>query len=86
MDYTMHYFIEMPDKDRKQALCAMPIGLDKMPTSWEDIKDCQFYMINGQHSVAASKKMRSKEKAKHITQKFEKWDCHIVWSKDHSIL
>ena len=27
------------------------------PTSWEEIKDGEFYIINGQHNVAASKKI-----------------------------
>jgi len=64
----------------------MPIGLEEMPTKREDIKNCQFYMINGQHSIKASKRMRIEEKASKILKKFQKWKYLIIWSKDHSIL
>lgn len=55
---TLQFLLEMPDKDSKLTLCAMPVGLIGKPTSWEAIKDDKFYMINGQDSVAASKQMR----------------------------
>ena len=53
----VNYVLNIPDKSTKQTLCVMPIGLSEKPTEWEEIKDGDFYIINGQHSVEASKFM-----------------------------
>ena len=46
--------INMPDKSQKQTLCVMPT-LDFKPTCLADMRACDFWIINGQHSVAALK-------------------------------
>ena len=48
--------INVPDKSQKQTLCVMP-KLDVKPTKLEDMRACDFWIINGEHSVAASKEM-----------------------------
>ena len=53
----VNYLLNIPDKSTKQTLCIMPVGLSEKPTEWEEIKDRDFYIINGQHSVEASKFM-----------------------------
>ena len=73
----------MPDQNKKLTLCAMPIGLKEKPKTWEEISHLQFHMINGQHSVEASKVMRGMDILEKTKKKFAKWDCFIVWSKDH---
>jgi hypothetical protein len=78
LKHTLHYLLEMPDQNKKLTLCPMPIGLTEKPTSWEEIKDGQFYMINGQHSVEASKIMRTMSISEKMKKKFAKWDCFIV--------
>ena len=55
----LHYFLEMPDPDKKMTLCAMPQGLKEKPQSFNDIKSCKFWMVNGQHSMEASKRMKN---------------------------
>ena len=35
----------------------MPTQRNSMPTTWNKIKDGEFYIINGQHNIAASRKM-----------------------------
>jgi hypothetical protein len=83
----MYFLVEMPDKDKKLTLCAIPKDLTRKPRSWEDIKDGEFYMINGQHSVEASKLMRTRpDISEKVVKKFEKWECFIVWNDDKSIL
>jgi hypothetical protein len=53
-----------------------------MPSKWEDIKDCKFYAINGQHIAAVARRMledplcNRKEEVRH-------WDALIVWSTDN---
>ena len=50
------YLMNMPDRTKKQTLYIMP-KLDYKPKDLEEMADCEFYIINGQHSVAASKSM-----------------------------
>ena len=74
----------MPDKSTRQTLCVMPVGFNEKPTEWKDIKNSKFYIINGQHSVVASKWMMDdankvdNEEREH----FRKWKCFLVWSND----
>lgn len=81
----MNYLIEMPDKTDKQTLCVMP-AVDYSPTAdtWEDIKKGKFWIINGQHSVAASKAMltASPPIPEQILKHFRTWNCYIVFSND----
>jgi len=56
----MNYLVNIPNKSTKQTVYVMPIlpaGNKKMPENWDQIKDSNFYIINGQHSVAANKLM-----------------------------
>jgi hypothetical protein len=53
---TKHYLVNMPDPTVKQTLCIMP-DTRKKPISWDDIANDKFFIINGQHNIAASKDM-----------------------------
>ena len=48
--------MNMPDRTQKQTLYVRP-KLDYKPKDLEEMAECNFYIINGQHSVAASKSM-----------------------------
>ena len=48
------YLLNLPDRKAKQTLYVIPEGRRSKPQQWEEIKDGRFYIINGQHSVAAS--------------------------------
>ena len=85
MQRTLHFLCQMPDPSVKQTLCVMPDTQEK-PTDWEAIKDGKFFIINGQHSVAASKKMQATELPENIVKHFLNWNCFIVWSKDKNRL
>ena len=80
----MNYLLNIPDKSTKQTLCVMPIGLSKKPIEWKEIKDGDFYIINKQHSVEASKFMfddaNNVDKDERVG--FRQWNCFIVWSED----
>ena len=80
----VNYLLNIPDKNTKQTLCVMPIGLREKPTDWEEIKDRDFYIINGQHSVEASKFMFDDTNSVDPEERehFRKWNCFIVWSED----
>ena len=78
----LNFFLEMPDPDQKMTLCAMPQNLSETPTKFEDIKAGKFWMINGQHSVAATKRMKTLDGAEEKYKRFKQWDCFIVWNSD----
>ena len=61
-------------------------GHDQKPGSWESVKDGEFYIINGQHSVAASKLMQSMDLDEDMISDFKDWKCFIVWTKDEETL
>jgi len=82
----LKYLLEMPDPDKKMTLCAMPQNLSSKPSDFNDIMSGKFWMVNGQHSVEASKRMKDILKAEKKFQKFKEWDCFIVWNKDDSVI
>jgi len=85
---VMNYLWHMPDKSTKQTLCVMPVGCHQkpQPEDWERIKMGEFYIVNGQHSVTASKMMVAEDLDKTILKNFLEWDCYIVWSDRSEIL
>ena len=82
----LHYFLEMPDPDKKMTLCAMPQGLKEKPQSFNDIKSCKFWMVNGQHKVKASKRMKNLFIAEKKFENFKEWECFIVWNKNGKVI
>ena len=61
VDAMVLYLLNLQDRKSWQMLCVMPKDRISKPTSWEEIKDGEFYIIIGQHSVAASKKITKAE-------------------------
>jgi len=83
---ALNYYLEMPDPSKKMTLCAMPQDLTKMPKNFEEVAGGKFWMINGQHIVKASKRMRTVEGAEEKAKKFETWDCYVVWNANSRII
>ena len=81
----LHFLVHMPNPSVKQILCVMPNTKEK-PTDWDEIKDGKFFIINGQHNIAASQKMKDTGLPEKIVQPFLNWNCFIVWSKDKNWL
>jgi hypothetical protein len=80
-----HYLVNMLDPSVKQTLCVMP-DTNERPTTWDEIANGRFFIINKQHSVVASKDMKTIGLLESIIKNFRKWNCFIVWSKDKSRL
>ena len=84
MKELVNWLLNMPDKSTRQTLYVMPVGFNEKSIEWKDIEMGKFYIINGQHSVEASKWMMDdankvdKEEREH----FRKWKCFVVWSND----
>ena len=80
MEKLRHYLINMPDKSTRQTLCIMPQTKEK-PTSFCDIEDENFWIINRQHSVEASKTMQDMDVSQSTREFFQTRNCFIVWTR-----
>lgn len=85
-----NYLIQTPPGWPQHNLCLMPRLAKgekwKEGTTWEDIKDKNFSIINGQHTVAASQEIvdhRDTDPA--LKEKLKFWPCTIVWTEDPSM-
>ena len=47
VDAMVIYLLNLPERKARQTLCFMPTNRTKKPTFWEEIKDGDFYIING---------------------------------------
>ena len=81
MEDLKTYLMNMPDRTQKQMLCIMP-KLDYKPKDLEEMAVCEFYTINGQYSVVASKSMIASNVPEVIRKGFRTWNCFIVWTED----
>ena len=75
------YLMNMPDKTQKQTLCVMP-KLDYKSKDLEDMEECKFYIINGQHNVTVSKLMIAGNVPEAIRKDFCTRNCFIIWMED----
>jgi hypothetical protein len=65
----------------KQSICVMP-DMATRPKDWQEcIVNNKFVIINGQHSIMASKKICADEEHddEDLKMKLKKWDCFVVW-------
>jgi hypothetical protein len=85
-----NYLVQTPPAWPHHNLCLMP-KLNKGETwregmTWDDIKDGNFVIINGQHSVAASRQIIGhKNTEQSLKDKLKIWPCTIVWTDDPSM-
>jgi hypothetical protein len=54
--------------------------LQKKPESWDEIKDGMFLIINGQHSVTASKQLQLTAVREARKIELQMWKVYIIWS------
>ncbi|KAG0594345.1 hypothetical protein M758_UG069000 [Ceratodon purpureus] len=81
MEEMKNYLVNMPDRAQKQTLCLMP-DTKARPQQEEDLEGCTFHIINGQHSVAASKSLIEDNANEELLRDFKRWDVYIVWTHD----
>ena len=88
VDAMVIYLVNLPERKARQTLCVMPRNRTEKPSSWEEIKDGEFYIINRQHSVAASRLIMQVGSGAEddVKNNFRIWSCFIVWSSDVEIL
>ena len=73
---------------RIRQLVTLTSDIQLKPTSWEEIKDGEFYIINGQYNVAASRLITQVGSGveEDVKSDFRVWSCFIVWLSDPEIL
>ena len=81
MEDLKTYSINMPNRTQKQTLYIMPM-LEYKPKDLEEMAKCYFYIINGQHSVAASKSMIVGNVPEAIWKDSYMWNYFIIWTQD----
>ena len=85
-----NYLIQTPPAWPQHNLCLMP-KFKKGETwregmTWDDIKNMQFAIINGQHTVAASTEIIAhRDTDPKLKEKLKVWPCTIVWTEDPSM-
>ena len=86
VEHMKNYLINMPDKTNKQTLCVMPAveNGEVSADDWDQIKNGTFWIINGEHSVAASEAMLTESPPipESIKKHFRTWMCYIVFTRD----
>ena len=78
-------------KDDRQTIVVIPQGLKKMPTPdmWLEISKKDFWLIDSQHSVEASKKiqlMTEWDDPHKQKEKLKVWKALVVWSDNETVL
>ena len=79
--------VQIGDEKMRQKVYLTPIDKDgkllkEKPRSWNDIKSRKFMIINGQHSITASKELQISGCIEKRRLELAKWDAYIVWSLD----
>ena len=91
VDWIIAQIVSEQFKDDRQTIVVMPQGLKRMPTPemWPTIQKGDFWLIDGQHSVEASKKiqlMNEWDDPNHQKEKLKVWKALVVWSDDETRL
>lgn len=91
VDWIIAQIISDQFKDNRQTIVIMPQGLRTMPTPdmWPQIQKGDFWLIDGQHSVEASKKIQLMDEwddPANQKEKLKVWKALVVWSDDEKRL
>ena len=80
--------IQLIDVKQCQKVCLTPVDSErqllKTKPARDDIKNGQFMIINGQHSITASQELQKEGCSEDRREKLQHWDAFIVWSLDHA--
>lgn len=76
-------------KGDKQTIVLMPQGLKKKPTpdQWPNISQGDFWIIDGQHSIQASKNIQLDDDVpQKVKDRVKTWEALVVWSDNDGML
>ena len=74
---------QLDDKKMRQKVCLTPIDKDskhlrEKPRLWDEIKAGKFMIINGQHSITASKELQISRCGEKCRVELSKWEAYII--------
>jgi len=83
--------IQLIDVKQRQKVCLTLVDnknrlLFQKPEKWEDIMNGRFMIINGQHSITASKELQQGGCGEARQKELQTWDAFIVWTLDQNKL
>ena len=75
--------VQLGDEKMRQKVCLTPIDRDskllrEKPRSWDKIKAGKFMIINGQHSITASKELQISRCGDKRRVELPKWKAYII--------
>ena len=79
--------IQIGDTRERQKVCLTLVDSDSQllpekPKHWNEIKNGKFMIINGQHSITASKELQISGYREKRRIELSKWQAYIVYSLD----
>ena len=79
--------IQIGDIRERQKVCLTPVDNDSQllpekPKHWNEIKNEKFMIINGQHSITASKELQISGCGEKRRIELSKWQAYIAYSLD----
>jgi hypothetical protein len=64
-------------------LTIVPLDRSTKPTSFEDIQDKSFHVVNGQHTLTACLQyVNDRDSTQEVKDFFSKWPCNVVWAPE----
>lgn len=87
IDNLKIYLGRLGDISQRQTIVITPIDnvgnlLEMRPVSWESIKDGKFAIIDGQHSVEASRELQHEPVNEKRKAALLSWPAYVVYDKD----
>ena len=70
-------------KNYPNFLTIVPSDRSRRPTSFEEVKDKTFHVVNGQHTLAACLEyVNDPSSTEEVRNFFSKWLCNVVWAPE----
>lgn len=70
-------------KNYPNFLTIVPTDRNTKPTSFEEIQDTNFHVVNGQHTLAACLEyVHDPSSTEEVKEFFSKWPCNVVWAPE----
>ncbi|HYP43518.1 MAG TPA: hypothetical protein VEQ18_05800 [Candidatus Nitrosocosmicus sp.] len=84
---TMEALVQLGDINQRQKICLTLVDnegnlLKSCPSTWGEIKNGKFMIINGQHSITASQRLQEDECGEKRREELQNWEAYIVWTLD----
>lgn len=70
-------------KSHPNHLTIVPADRRRKPTSFDEVKNKKFHVVNGQHTLAACHQyVNDPSSTNEVKRFFSKWPCNVVWAPE----